>query len=98
MNKCIHIFTNPVNSQVLDVAGEGDVASDGCGVVWDTTRELRQQSFMWEKWERRLRVSTFSLSLNSCVSSSQLIPCLTPYKDPQSFAGNFPGEEWNLKN
>ena len=29
-----------VMSQVLDVAGEGDVASDGRGVVWNTSREL----------------------------------------------------------
>ena len=29
-----------VMSQVLDVAGEGDVASDGRGVVRNTSREL----------------------------------------------------------
>ena len=56
-------FSYPVNSQVLDVAGEGDVASDRCGVVRNTTRELWQQSFRWGKRGRCLRVSTLDTLL-----------------------------------
>ena len=58
------MFTHPVNPQVLDVAGEGDVASDRCRVVWNTARELRQQqSFRWEKMGEASK-TRFALSVS----------------------------------